>query len=53
MLHWVEGDIWQANVSVLTDRDFDPKGLKPMRVTIIGTACIYFEIICFTLSLFP
>lgn len=30
-LHWMEKDIWQAYVSVLTDRDVDPKGLKPMR----------------------
>ena len=31
VLYWVEGDIWQAYISVLTDRDVDPDGLKPMR----------------------
>jgi len=31
VLHWVDGDIWQAYVCVLTDQDVDPKGLKPMR----------------------
>ena len=30
-LRWVEGDIWQAVISVITDRDVDPNGLKPMR----------------------
>ena len=31
MLHWLDGDIWQACIRVLTDRDVDPNGRKPMR----------------------
>lgn len=31
MLYWLDGDIWQAYIRVLTDRDVDPDGLTPMR----------------------
>lgn len=30
-LFWVKEDIWQAYVSVLTDKDADPNGIEPMR----------------------